>query len=118
MGAGQYYNGYAQWAYLTGILDGAASGTFNGESAISREDMALLLYNYYVTYGVTLPKDQDKTTFSDDSSISSSAKRTAVYALQQAGVINGMGDGTYAPQSSATRAQVAQIFMNFVTVVG
>ena len=118
MGAGQYYNGYAQWAYLTGILDGAASGTFNGESAISREDMALLLYNYSVTYGVTLPKDQDKTTFSDDGSISSSAKRTAVYALQQAGVINGMGDGTYAPQSSATRAQVAQIFMNFDTVVG
>ena len=52
--------------------------------------MALLLYNYSVTYGVTLPKDQDKTTFSDDGSISSSAKRTAVYALQQAGVINGM----------------------------
>ena len=49
---------------------------------------------------------------------SSSAKRTAVYALQQAGVINGMGDGTYAPQSSATRAQVAQIFMNFDIVVG
>ena len=27
-----------------------------------------------------------------------------------AGIVNGMGDGTFAPQSSATRAQVAAIF--------
>lgn len=118
MGRGQYYNGYTQWAYLTGILDGAASGSFNGESAISREDMALILYNYCQKYGVSLNKTNDKVTFSDDSSIGSAAKRTAVYALQQAGVIDGMGDGTYAPKSSATRAQVAQIFWNYSTTQG
>lgn len=118
MGRGQYYNGHTQWAYLTGILDGVASGSFNGESVISREDMALLIYNYCQKYGISLPKTNDKVTFSDDDSINSAAKWTAIYALQQAGVIDGMGDGTYAPKSSATRAQVAQIFLNYNTAQG
>ena len=29
------------------------------------------------------------------------------------GVINGMGDGTLAPQANATRAQIATMFMRF-----
>ncbi|MBP8641412.1 MAG: S-layer homology domain-containing protein, partial [Oscillospiraceae bacterium] len=40
-----------------------------------------------------------------------------VYELQQAGIINGMGDGTFSPQGTATREQVAQIFMKFYSAV-
>ncbi len=114
----EYYTGHAQWAYLTGILDGVASGGFQATANITREDMALMIYNYVEAYGIDLPTVNNKTTFTDDASISSSAHRTAIYALQQAGVINGMGDGTYAPKSTANRAQVAQIFMNLLKAMG
>jgi len=33
----------------------------------------------------------------------------AVTAMQKAGIINGMGDGTFAPNANATRAQAAKI---------
>ncbi len=114
---GMYYSPYAEWAALTGIADGVAGNTFAANADISREHMCMLLYNYAVKYGKTLPMTNEKAVFADDSSISAGAK-TAVYALQQAGVINGMGDGTFSPQGTATRAQVAQIFMKFVNSVG
>jgi hypothetical protein len=112
----KYYSGYAQWAYLTGILDGVSSGTFGGNNNITREEMALILYNYAKVYGITLPTSNQKVTFSDDGSISSTAK-TAVYALQQAGIINGVGNNLYDPKGSATRAQVAKIYMEFLKTV-
>ena len=108
----QYYSVYAQWAYLTGIANGVAQGSFRADDAISREDMAVLLYNYAIAYGKTLPSTAQKTPFSDEGSMTASAK-TAIYALQQAEVINGMGNGTFAPKSTATRSQVAQIFRKY-----
>jgi hypothetical protein len=109
-----YYGGYVQWAYLTGIVTG--SGSFRAGESISREDMAAMLYNYAISTGRSVPEANARTAFSDDGAISQSC-RSAVYALQQGGVINGMGNGSFAPSGSATRAQVAQIFMNFMMKV-
>lgn len=111
-----YYSPYVQWASIMGLTEGVASGVFGGEAEISRQDMCRILYNYTVKYGKTLTQNTAKVTFTDDSQISSAAK-TAVYALQQAGVINGMGDGSFAPQSSAARSHVAQIFRKFASAV-
>jgi len=109
----QFYSPYAEWASLTGISTGS---TFNANAAITREDMCVMLYRYVQSFGVVLPSSGAQSTFTDDGSISSYAK-TAVYALQRAGVINGTGDGAFAPKGSATRAQVAQIFMNFANAL-
>jgi uncharacterized protein YgiM (DUF1202 family) len=117
LASGQYYSPYAEWAWLTGIANGVAGGSFAADSSITREHMCMLLYNYAVAYGRTLPQNVDKAAFSDDAAISAGAK-TAVYALQQAGVIDGMGNGIFAPQGTATRAQVAQIFRKFSAVAG
>ncbi len=115
--SGQYYSPYAEWACLTGVASGTASGSFSAENDISREHMCLMLYNYTQAYGKTLPKVQGKVSFTDDSAISANAK-TAVYALYEAGIINGMGDGSFSPQGNATRAQVAQIFMKLLKALG
>ena len=116
LAANMYYSPYAEWACLTGIANGVAGNTFSADSDITRENMCMLLYNYALIYGKTLTKTTEKSSFTDDASISSNAK-TAVYELQQAGIINGMGDGTFSPQGTATREQVAQIFMKFFSVV-
>lgn len=110
---GTYYSAFVEWAYLTGIINGVGSSTFNSDGEIIREHMCMLLYNYAVQYGLDLPITNAKVAFSDDASISPGAK-AAVYALWQAGVINGMGDGAFNPQGTATRAQVAQIFVKFI----
>lgn len=110
---GAYYSPYVQWAYLMGISKGTGNGAFSPDAKISRQDMAVLLYNYSKAVGASLDSVNTGVSFTDDGSIASGAK-DAVYALQQAGVINGMGDGSFVPGGSATRAQVAQIFMNYI----
>ena len=114
LASGQFYTAAAQWASITGISNGTR---FQANSAITREEMCLMLYRYAQFYGKTIPASQTKTVFLDDASISAYAK-TAVYTLQQGGIINGQGDGTFAPRGSATRAQVAQVFMKFSSTVG
>lgn len=108
-----YYAPYVQWVYLTGVSSGTGSGSFSSDEPVTRRDMAVLLYNYAQTRGLSLQENGDGSIFSDDWSISA-ASRDAVYALRRAGVINGMGDGSFCPDGGATRAQVAQIFMNFI----
>jgi hypothetical protein len=112
----QYYSAGVQWAYLSGIVSGNSDGSFQAGREISREQMCVMLYNYAITCGLDLPTVQEKAAFWDDWSISSYAK-SAVYALQKAGVIGGMGDGSFSPKATATRAQVAQIFTNFIAAV-
>ncbi len=111
----KYYSPYVQWVYLTGISSGTGSGTFSADENISRENMCSMLYNYTGNHGISLPQKLEKAVFSDDWQI---GDKTAVYALQQAGVVNGKGDGTFEPLGSATRAQVAKIFMEFAFAAG
>ncbi len=108
----QYYSAHVEWASLMGIT---SVTQFRADDLITREDMCVMLYNYCNAAGITLPKTVAKATFTDDSAISSYAK-TAVYALQQAGVINGVGSNTFDPQGTAQRSHVAQIYMKFLSV--
>ena len=109
---GSYYSPYVQWACLTGISGETGSGMFSPDEMISRQDLASMLYNYAKVMGISLEETNSGVWFSDEASISA-ARKEAVYALGRAGVINGMGDGSFNPNGSATRAQVAQIIMNF-----
>lgn len=111
----KYYSPYVQWVYLTGISSGTGNGTFSADDNISRENMCSMLYNYTRNHSIELKNVFEKAAFSDDWQI---GDKTAVYALQQAGVINGKGDGSFEPLGSATRAQVAKIFMEFVFAAG
>jgi len=111
----KYYSPYVQWLYLMDISRGNGAGQFNSDSNIDRESMAVLLYRYAQSAGLVLGGVPGGVLFPDDASISF---KTEVYALRDAGVIKGMDDGRYDPDGSATRAQVATIFMNFVTVTG
>ncbi len=94
---------YASVAIATekGITKGYGSAFGTGTS-ITREDAAVMIYR------IIEAQAAEADSFSDDSLISSYAK-DAVYALAGNGVINGMGDGTFAPKSNLTRAQAAQI---------
>lgn len=113
----QYYSVYVQWARISGVANGLGETEFKADEPISREDMCLIMHNYAAAYGKTLPKTEAKSVFTDDASISAGTK-TAVYDLQQANIINGMGDGTFAPTGTARRSEVAQIYKNFVSAIG
>ena len=114
---GQYYTPYVQWAYLCGIAGGTGSSSFSPDRNITREEMCMMMYNYAQRYGKTLKTINDKKTFGDDANMAAGAK-TAIYEMQKAGVVAGSGDGNFNPKNSATRAEVAQIFKNFMEAIG
>ena len=107
---GAYYTGYAQWAYIYGLMNGVSSTSFSPNRYISRQDICVILYRYLSNYTTKeLSTALSGGIFADDSSIAAYA-RDAVYAMKNIGVISGYTDGTFRPTGYATRAEVATMF--------
>jgi len=96
------------WAYANGVVQGA-DGKYNPNANISRQDITLMLARYTDKIaGATLAATVDKAVFADQSNISAYAK-DAVSAMQQAGIIGGYANNTFAPQANATRAEASKM---------
>ncbi|MCL2610164.1 MAG: S-layer homology domain-containing protein, partial [Defluviitaleaceae bacterium] len=112
VGNNVWYTGPITWAFNSGIVQGTGDGRFNPNANITREQIALMLFNYANFAGVTLPTTGWTGNFNDANQISPWAS-IAVEALHAAGVITGRPGGTFDPQAQATRAEVAAMFARF-----
>lgn len=115
-GAHAYYAPYVNWAAKTGIVSGTTDTTFAPDTNINREQMAVIMKNYAVKLGYTVPKALEAVTFADNASISSWAKE-AVKSMQQAGILAGKTNNRFDPAGTATRAEVATVLRRFVEIV-
>lgn len=110
--ADEWYTPYLETAYKNGIVSGDESGFFKPDDLISRQDMAVIIYNAARKFGL-LDDVVSEQLFADDESISDYAK-TAVYCLRKHSVINGVGDGMYLPLECADRASAAKIIYSLM----
>ncbi len=115
VGANHWATSYIATAQELGIVQGNADGTFGLGQKITRQDMAVMVYRTFALLGIDL--SAGSTAFADGGDIADYAKN-AVSALEKQGIINGMGDGTFAPVSNATRAQSAKIIYAMMEVLG
>jgi len=106
-----WYFAAIEWAAGQGLVSGLDDGRFEPSRAVTRQEMALLLNNYIVSRGITLPQGAT-SIFTDQDSISDWAVE-GVLAIQAVGLITGYPDGSFNPQGTATRAEVATIFARF-----
>ena len=97
-----------------GIISGDGTN-FNPTAGISRQDMAVIIHRVF-DY-LKLEVLGDAISFDDSADIAEYAK-DAVDALTAAGIINGMGDGTFAPAGTVTRAQAAKVVYGLLNLVG
>lgn len=114
--ADAYYAPYVNWAASKGIVDGTSATTFAPDTNINREQMAVIMKNYAVKLGYTVPKALEAVTFADNASISSWAKE-AVKSMQQAGILAGKTNNRFDPAGTATRAEVATVLRRFVEII-
>ena len=98
---GAWYEAGRQWAMANGISDGT-----NMDSALTREQLAVMLWNY-----AGKPTAGSLSGYTDAASISDWAVQAMAWCVEQ-GIISGM-DGGLNPQGTATRAQVATMLMQF-----
>ncbi len=111
---GVYYEDAVAWAVANKIVEGYGNGVFGSNDAITREQMAAILYRFAQYKGIEVGVSGQ--TFSDSNNIADWAK-TAVDWATGSGILNGMGDGIYAPKSTATRAQGAAVFVRIDALV-
>lgn len=110
-----YYAGYAVWAYENDIVQGDGSpDRFSPDKNVTREQVCAILSRFAAVTGRSVGSAGAAPSFSDSGSISAWA-RDSVYALSQAGVIQGRDTGAFDPFGCATRAEAAAIIQRFDT---
>lgn len=113
---GQWYTDAIWWAKLTGVVSGTSATTFDPSGEITREQLAVILYNYTQQFAPgSLTATGSLAGFPDAGSVSGWARTEMAWAVGN-GLISGTGSGGVAylsPKGSATRAQVAAILMRF-----
>ena len=97
---------YIASATASGIINGVGDGKFGKGRTITREDMVVILHRAAEYAKINLGAEKS-IRFTDDDAISSYAKR-AVNVLANAGIINGVGENTFAPKAPVTRAEAAK----------
>ena len=108
----QYYANAVAWAAQNGIVSGTTATTFAPNAAITREQMAAILYRYAQFKGYDVSVKADLSVYTDAAQIGSYATDAMAWA-NGAQLITGTSATTLTPAGNATRAQVAAILMRF-----
>lgn len=109
-----WYGDAVYWARLNGVSTGYEDNTFRPDKAVSREELAQMLYNYAQYKGNVLPPVGDLSKFPDGDKASDWAKTSMRWATGL-GVINGYEDNTLRPGGNTTRAEAASMILGLAT---
>ena len=112
--AGAWYADAVRWAAENGYVNGTGEGTFSPNGKITRQEVVTILFRYsggqsgqevllYSVYDGQL---------TDSGSIAPWAKSAMYWAIYN-GVITGTSETTVSPAATATRAEVAAIFVRY-----
>lgn len=113
--AGRYYTTAVAWAARNGIVEGMTATTFAPDQAITREQLASILYRYAKWLGFS-GYGSDISGYTDAGKVSSYAYDAMSWAVRS-GVVTGTSARVLDPQGTASRAAAAQMFMNFYNYI-
>lgn len=110
---GSYYEQAIAWASENGIVTGFDSSTFAPDRAITREQLAAILFRFAAYRGMdAVTLRENLSSFQDQAAISAYAVSALNWAVGE-GLMQGTGD-KLEPTGSATRAQVAAMLRRFI----
>ena len=96
------------WAVAEGVADGYGEGLFGPNDAITREQLAAMLWRY----AARPEAEGGLSAFADGAEVSVWAQQAMSWAVSL-GLINGVDSDRLDPKGQATRAQTATILMRF-----
>ena len=111
-GGATWYEKSVAWAVANGLSDGT-----NLDGSITREQLAAIMYRYARLQGKLSGTGADLQAYTDADSISGWAADAMSWAVG-VGLIQGVTSTTLDPQGSASRAQVAAVFMRYAELFG
>lgn len=110
----KYYAAPIEWASECGIVSGYGEGIFRPERAISRQELAAILYNYAKYKGRDTSPRGDLSAFTDGGKVAAYARDAMSWAVG-CGIINGKGDARLDPTGGGTRAEAATVLRQYIT---
>ena len=110
-----YYINAVRWASANGLVNGYGDGRFGPNDPLTREQMAIILYNYTRYRGVTPNKAASLDGFVDARDTSPNGYRALQWAVAEK-LVQGTGSTTLSPHDKALRAQVAVVLMRYGTL--
>lgn len=114
---GAWYAGAVRWAADSGVVRGYADGRFRPNDAVTREQMAALLYRFaeYKGYDVSIGVDTDILRFTDGAAVGGYAVPAMRWACGSGLMTGTQRDGgmALAPKDTTTRAQTATLLTRF-----
>lgn len=102
-----WFSKYVSRAYHSEIIKGFSEKEFGAGYPVTRQDLAVMVYNALRQADIILPQDAE-IVISDADKIAPYAVE-AVEALCKAGIISGDENGSFNPVNSANRAETAKI---------
>lgn len=105
--SGDWFSDAVQWAASTGLMNGYGSGSFGANDVLTREQLAVILWSH-----AGKPAAGGSLNFADAAQVSDYAREAMAWAAEN-GILSG-ANGNVMPGSSASRAQVAQMLMNYL----
>ena len=109
---GTWYSAPIVWAAEIGIVKGMGNGTYQPMGNLTREQIALMLYNYANWLGLDTSGRADIAAVNDGASVSSWATEAMSWAVA-VGLFQGDTNGNLNPRDPATRAAVAVLLQRF-----
>ena len=113
---GDWYAQAVNWAASVGVVNGFEDGTFQPNTAITREQMAAILRNYAAYKGLDVTATGDLSAYTDAASVSDWAKESVEWMVGN-GLIGGYEDSTLRPQGNTTRAEAASMLQRYLDSV-
>ena len=113
--SGTWYIGAMTWAAANGIVVGYGNSLYGPDDAITREQLAVMLYRYARSKDGGLNDAQmPQLDYNDTAEVSDWAYEAMSWCTAN-GIIEGKGDGILDPKGKATRAEAAAMLMRFLT---
>ena len=111
-----WYYEYVAAAKNNGIVNGVSQTHFGIGLNITRQDIAVMIYNSCKAQGKTFDEQKNTLTFDDAVEIKDYAAE-AVSQLCAAGIIKGRDNNMFAPTGNATRAEAAELICRMLELI-
>lgn len=110
--AGSYYEKAIRWAASNKIVTGYDAAHFGPDDALTREQLAAILYRYAEAMGYDVSSGLSHTLYADAAEVSGYAQTAVDWAIAE-GFLKGKDGWKLCPKSAATRAELAVILTRF-----
>ena len=107
-----YYAKAVLWASQNNIVSGRGESAFAPLATMTRQEMAVILYNYSVFKGAA-EVTEPELAYADAAAVASWATAAVAYC-GEAGLMTGVTDTEFAPAGSANRAMGATVLVRLV----